>query len=82
MGDRRGEGGRDLGRKGTREEVKCNRGFIVCGSLGREKAAERGEETRGEGGEAMGTERQAATLRRRTDRKLEPFKRCCSKGGG
>lgn len=49
------EGGTE-GERETREEVKCNRGFIVCGSLGRErserrreKAAERGEETREEG---------------------------------
>lgn len=58
------------GERETREEVKRNRGFIVCGSLGREqserKASERGEETRRR--ETVGTvrwqrpERQAALL--------------------
>lgn len=47
MRDRLREGWRE--KRETREEVKCNRGFIVCGSLGRErrreKGAGRGEET-------------------------------------
>lgn len=45
------EGEPELGRDGgrTREEVKCNRGFIVCGSVGRERSerGEKGSRTRG-----------------------------------
>lgn len=36
------KGGNERERE-TREEVKCNRGFIVCGSLGRELGERRRE---------------------------------------
>lgn len=37
------------GERETREEVKCNRGFIVCGSLGRERSERRRERQQNEG---------------------------------
>lgn len=39
------------GERETREEVKCNRGFIVCGSLGRERSERRRERQQDEGEE-------------------------------
>lgn len=37
------------GKRETREEVKCNRGFIVCGSLGRDRSERRRERQQNEG---------------------------------
>lgn len=42
------EGGIE-GERETREEVNCNRGFIVCGSLGRERSERRRERQQNEG---------------------------------
>lgn len=42
----------------TREEVKCNRGFIVCGSLGRDRSERRRERQQNEGRSRGGGGRQ------------------------
>lgn len=42
------EGGTE-GERETREEIKCNRGFIVCGSTGRERSERRGKGSRTRG---------------------------------
>lgn len=45
------------GERETREEVKCNRGFIVCGSWGGNELSEGGEREQDEGRETVGTAR-------------------------
>lgn len=39
------------GERETREEVKCNRGFIVCGSVGRERRERGGNGSSTRGGD-------------------------------
>lgn len=43
------------GERETREEVKCNRGFIVCGSSGRERSERRREREETRRRETVGT---------------------------
>lgn len=53
------------GERETCEEVKCNRGFIVCGSLGRERVERRrekgGEEDEGDSENRALAERSLST---------------------